>query len=121
MTATGFRLGLGPETAPRVPVAILSIAFLAFYWWVLNAEFGCRAACMATMILGSCVAWIGFSQAGLAKFAGPGHWNDPDLLEVGNGGMSNEEYRTQMSLWAILAAIWMAAPAWGGSRTTSAS
>lgn len=47
---------------------------------------------------------IGFSQAGLARFAGPGHWNDPDLLEIGNGGMSNEEYRTQMSLWAILAA-----------------
>lgn len=47
---------------------------------------------------------IGFSQAGLAKFAGPGHWNDPDLLEVGNGKMNNTEYRTQMSLWAILAA-----------------
>ena len=47
---------------------------------------------------------IGFSQAGLARFAGPGHWNDPDMLEVGNGGMSAEEYRTHMSLWAILAA-----------------
>jgi alpha-galactosidase len=47
---------------------------------------------------------IGFSQAGLARFAGPGHWNDPDMLEVGNGGMTAEEYRTHMSLWAILAA-----------------
>jgi alpha-galactosidase len=47
---------------------------------------------------------IGFSQAGLARFAGPGHWNDPDMLEVGNGGMNAEEYRTHMSLWAILAA-----------------
>ncbi len=47
---------------------------------------------------------IGFSQAGLAKFAGPGHWNDPDMLEVGNGKMNAEEYRTHMSLWAILAA-----------------
>jgi alpha-galactosidase len=47
---------------------------------------------------------IGFSQAGLAKYAGPGHWNDPDMLEVGNGGMDAEEYRTHMSLWAILAA-----------------
>jgi alpha-galactosidase len=47
---------------------------------------------------------IGFGQAGLSKFAGPGHWNDPDLLEVGNGKMNNNEYRTQMSLWAILAA-----------------
>jgi len=47
---------------------------------------------------------IGFSQAGLAKYAGPGHWNDPDMLEVGNGGMTTEEYRTHMSLWALLAA-----------------
>ncbi|MGB8475657.1 MAG: glycoside hydrolase family 27 protein [Candidatus Acidiferrum sp.] len=47
---------------------------------------------------------IGFEQAGLAKFAGPGHWNDPDMLEVGNGGMNLEEYRTHMSLWALLAA-----------------
>ncbi len=50
------------------------------------------------------MAEIGFSQAGLARFAGPGHWNDPDMLEVGNGGMNAEEYRTHMSLWAILAA-----------------
>jgi alpha-galactosidase len=47
---------------------------------------------------------IGFSQAGLGKFAGPGHWNDPDMLEVGNGGMTTDEYKTHMSLWAILAA-----------------
>ncbi|TAM84330.1 MAG: glycoside hydrolase family 27 protein [Acidobacteria bacterium] len=50
------------------------------------------------------MALIGFSQAGLEKYAGPGHWNDPDMLEVGNGGMTADEYRTQMSLWAILAA-----------------
>ncbi len=47
---------------------------------------------------------IGFGQAGLSKFAGPGHWNDPDMLEVGNGGMNLAEYRTHMSLWAMLAA-----------------
>jgi alpha-galactosidase len=47
---------------------------------------------------------IGLSQAGLATFQKPGHWNDPDMLEVGNGGMNATEYRTHMSLWAILAA-----------------
>jgi alpha-galactosidase len=36
--------------------------------------------------------------------AGPGHWNDPDMLEVGNGGMTTTEYRTHFSLWAIMAA-----------------
>jgi alpha-galactosidase len=47
---------------------------------------------------------IGFAQAGLSKFAGPGHWNDPDMLEIGNGKMSADEYRTHMSLWVLLAA-----------------
>ncbi len=50
------------------------------------------------------MAEIGFGQAGLAPYAGPGHWNDPDMLEVGNGGMTADEYRTHMSLWALLAA-----------------
>jgi alpha-galactosidase len=43
-------------------------------------------------------------QVGLGLFAGPGHWNDPDMLEVGNGGMSDDEYRAHFSLWAMLAA-----------------
>lgn len=47
---------------------------------------------------------IGFSQAGLEKYAGPGHWNDPDMLEVGNGGMKKSEYEVHLSLWAMLAA-----------------
>ncbi len=47
---------------------------------------------------------IGFSQAGLSKYAAPGHWNDPDMLEIGNGKMTEDEYRTHMSLWVLLAA-----------------
>jgi alpha-galactosidase len=47
---------------------------------------------------------IGFAQDELAPWAAPGHWNDPDMLEIGNGGMNDDEYRTHMSLWAILAA-----------------
>lgn len=43
-------------------------------------------------------------QVGLESFAGPGHWNDPDMLEVGNGGMTENEYRAHFSLWSILAA-----------------
>ena len=43
-------------------------------------------------------------EVGLESFAGPGHWNDPDMLEVGNGGMTTAEYRAHFSLWAILAA-----------------
>jgi alpha-galactosidase len=43
-------------------------------------------------------------ENGLESYAGPGHWNDPDMLEVGNGGMTTTEYRSHFSLWCILAA-----------------
>jgi alpha-galactosidase len=47
---------------------------------------------------------IASAQDGLAKYAGPGHWNDPDMLEVGNGKLSSAENRTHFSWWAMLAA-----------------
>lgn len=51
------------------------------------------------------MADIGFAQNGKEeRTAGPGGWNDPDMLEVGNGGMTLDEYRTHMTLWSILAA-----------------
>jgi alpha-galactosidase len=42
-------------------------------------------------------------QEGLEKYAGPGHWNDPDMLEVGNGKLSLAENRAHFSMWAMLA------------------
>ena len=42
-------------------------------------------------------------QEGLRQYAGPGHWNDPDMLEVGNGMVENED-RAHFSMWAMLAA-----------------
>jgi len=59
---------------------------------------------------------IGFGQNGLEKYAGPGHWNDPDMLEIGNGGMTDDEYRTHMTLWCILAA-----PLFAGNDLTKMS
>jgi alpha-galactosidase len=50
------------------------------------------------------VTLVGFQQDGLGKFAGPGHWNDPDILQIGVGKMDHDEERTQMALWCILAA-----------------
>jgi alpha-galactosidase len=48
--------------------------------------------------------FVGFGQAGLEPFAGPGRWNDPDMLQVGNRGLNIDEQKTQMSLWCLLAA-----------------
>ncbi len=50
------------------------------------------------------MAFVGFGQAGLQPFAGPGHWNDPDMLQIGNRGLNEDEDKTQMSLWSLLAA-----------------
>jgi alpha-galactosidase len=41
-------------------------------------------------------------QVGLEAYSGPNAWNDPDMLEVGNGGMTTEEYRAHLSLWSLL-------------------
>ncbi len=47
---------------------------------------------------------FGFEQSGLGRFAGPGHWNDPDILQIGLGRLNPDEERTQMSLWSLQAA-----------------
>ncbi len=49
----------------------------------------------------------GFAENGTEAFAGPGKWNDPGLIQVGNGGMTPDEYRSQLNLWAVLAAPMM--------------
>ncbi len=55
-------------------------------------------------------------QKGIRTYAGPGHWNDPDMLEVGNGGMTVNEDRAHFSMWCMLAA-----PLIAGNDLTSMS
>lgn len=65
MNVPAYWLGLAPDLAPRLAVAILALAFLAFYWWILNREFGSRPAWLAALILGASAAYIGWSQVGV--------------------------------------------------------
>jgi alpha-galactosidase len=53
---------------------------------------------------------------GMARLAGPGHWNDPDLLQIGNGRLTPNESRAQFSLWAE-----MASPLIAGNHLTTMS
>src|SRR5579864_4815016 len=62
MTAAGFRAGLDPDLAPRLPVAIASVAFLIYFFVALRREFGDRAAFYATVILGTSAGWLAFSR-----------------------------------------------------------
>ncbi len=65
MSALGFRLGLGPELAPRLPVAVLAVGFLIFFWWIVRREFGYRQAWFSVLILGTCGLWVAYSQVGV--------------------------------------------------------
>lgn len=54
------------------------------------------------------VVWIINANSRHTGAAGPGGWNDPDMLEVGNGGMTFDEYKAHFSIWAMMAAPLMA-------------
>ena len=65
MEAVAFRLGVNDDLAPRLPIALTSLAFLIFFYWILRREFGDPAASYATAILVTSAAWLGFSQIGV--------------------------------------------------------
>jgi 4-amino-4-deoxy-L-arabinose transferase len=69
MTATGFKLGLNRDLAPRLPVAVASVAFLVYFFWVLRREFGDRAAFYSAGILATSAGWLAYSHVAV-----------PDLL-----------------------------------------
>ena len=62
MTALGFDAGLGDDLAPRLPMALLSLGFLAFYWLRLRKEFGPRAASCSTAMLATSAGWLTYSH-----------------------------------------------------------
>ena len=65
VTALGTRLGLGPELAGRLPVALLSLSFLALMWWLLRREFGPEAASVSTLLLATSAGWLSYSSLAL--------------------------------------------------------
>jgi 4-amino-4-deoxy-L-arabinose transferase-like glycosyltransferase len=65
MIGGAFRLGLGPDLSPRLPVAVTALAFLVFFWWFARREFGNRAAWFAALILATGGEWLAFSQVGV--------------------------------------------------------
>jgi 4-amino-4-deoxy-L-arabinose transferase-like glycosyltransferase len=90
MTGAAFRLGLGEDLAPRVPVALFSVAFLVFFQCILNRQFGARAAWAATLILGTSAAWLGCSFIGTTDLPMAAAFSAAmllslDWLETGNG------------------------------------
>jgi alpha-galactosidase len=82
---------------------VFSICAWSFYWWAPNTGNLWRTTGDISDDWNVIIGIINENNL-LAKFAGPGHWIDPDMLEVGNGGLSNTEYRAHFSMWCIMAA-----------------
>ncbi len=62
IVAAGFRMGLSNDLAPRVPVALLSVAFLMAFFWMVRREFSVAAAAYATAILATAGWWMALSE-----------------------------------------------------------
>ncbi|MFN3322029.1 MAG: ArnT family glycosyltransferase [Bryobacteraceae bacterium] len=83
LIAAGHRAGLGPELAPRLPVALLSAAFLAFYFFLLRREFGPAAALYATAILATAAGWVAYSQVAVTDLPLAAAFSAALLLSLG--------------------------------------
>jgi 4-amino-4-deoxy-L-arabinose transferase-like glycosyltransferase len=62
MIGAGFKLGLGPELAPRLPVALMGLLFLAFYWLRLRTLWDVRTASWSAALLGTSAGWLAYSH-----------------------------------------------------------
>ncbi|MBL8229199.1 MAG: glycosyltransferase family 39 protein [Bryobacterales bacterium] len=65
LTSLGFRAGLGNDTGPRLPVALLSLLFLGSYYRLLREQFENQAALYSTAMLGTCAGWLAYSHIGV--------------------------------------------------------
>jgi 4-amino-4-deoxy-L-arabinose transferase-like glycosyltransferase len=65
MIALGFQAGLGPDLAPRLPLALFSLAFLAFFWFRVRAVWDDRVATFSTGILATTAGWLALSHVSI--------------------------------------------------------
>jgi 4-amino-4-deoxy-L-arabinose transferase-like glycosyltransferase len=105
MTAAGFRAGLGPDLAPRLPVAILSILFLAFFWWSLKREWDQRAAFCATAMLATSAGWLAYSHVAVTDLPLAAFFSAAVLLSLGWMARGDRQGLTAAAACLGLAAV----------------
>lgn len=124
LAGLGFKAGLGPESAPRTPVVLLSLAFLVFYFLRVRREFGERAAWFAAAILATSAGWLAYSQVAVTDIPLSAAFSAAVLLAmpwVRSGGRRGLAFSGALLGIAVLAKglvpLVLAAPlAWAGRR-----
>lgn len=85
MTGLGTLAGLGPETAPRLPVALTALALIGFLYWYLKPRLGDCVALHSAILLAGCVGWLGFASVGVTDVPLTVHFTICLLLVVFGG------------------------------------
>jgi 4-amino-4-deoxy-L-arabinose transferase-like glycosyltransferase len=83
MESAAFRSGLSEDLAPRLPIALISVAFLILFYWVLRREFGDNAAGFATAILATSAGWLSLSHIGVTDLPMSAAFSAALLLSLG--------------------------------------
>ncbi len=106
MQGAAFRLGLSDDLAPRLPVAICSVAFLIFFYWILRREFDDPAAGFSTVILATSAGWLGLSHIGITDVPMSAAFAAAMLLAL--GWLAREEREWLPACAALLGAAVLA-------------
>jgi 4-amino-4-deoxy-L-arabinose transferase-like glycosyltransferase len=83
MEGAAFRAGFSVDLAPRLPVALMSVAFLILFYWALRREFGDRPAGFATVILATSAGWLSLSHIGVTDLPMSAAFSAAMLLSLG--------------------------------------
>ena len=104
MTGAGNLAGLGPDLAPRLPVALLSLAFLACFWWRVRAEWGASVAVWATVLCGTSAGWLAYSHVAVTDLPMSAFYTLAVLLAI-----PWVEGRDRSGVWVAAACLAVAA------------
>ena len=85
MTGLGALIGLGPETAPRLPVALTAVGLIGFLYLYLKSRLGCEIALHSSILLAGTVGWLGFGSVGVTDVPLTAHFTVCLLLVVFGG------------------------------------
>lgn len=111
MTAAATRIGLGADVAPRLPVALLSVLFLWFFWWRLKVEWDQRAAYFATAMLATSAGWLTYSHVAVTDLPLAAFFSAAVLLSL--PWVRGDEAEPGLSLPAAAACLGLATMAKG--------
>jgi 4-amino-4-deoxy-L-arabinose transferase len=104
LTATAFKTGMGPELAPRLPVALISVAFLVYFFLALRREFGQRSASFSALILATSAGWLAYSHVALPDLPMSAAFSAA-MLTIVSGTLS---YRRLIAAGALLGLAFLA-------------